>query len=86
MVPQFPLTTTCGQGRIDVHHSQNQYVSGIYYFGNYLPLFLSVVHEVFDTGGDLHGLLIAESIDELLKNWSKVLFVDIYVIGVRPRR
>ncbi|WP_310601878.1 hypothetical protein [Anaerosporobacter sp.] len=35
-------------------------------------------HEVFDTGINLNGLIIAESIDYLLENWSKVLFVDIY--------
>ena len=35
-------------------------------------------HEVFDTGVNLHGLIIAESIDSLLENWSKVLFIDIY--------
>ena len=35
-------------------------------------------HEVFDTGINLHGLVIAESIDSLLENWSKVLFIDIY--------
>lgn len=35
-------------------------------------------HEVFDTGINLHGLIIADSIDFLLEQWSKVLFVDIY--------
>jgi hypothetical protein len=35
-------------------------------------------HEVFDCGINLHGLVIAESIDVLLENWSKVLFMDIY--------
>lgn len=35
-------------------------------------------HEVFDIGVNLHGLVIAESIDTLLENWSKVLFIDIY--------
>ncbi len=61
--------------------------SGLHGFIYFVPYErLAAEHEVFDTGGDLHGLLIAESIDELLKNWSKVLFVDIYVIGVRPRR
>ncbi len=35
-------------------------------------------HEVFDTGINLHGLVIAKSMDYLLENWSKVLFVDIY--------
>lgn len=35
-------------------------------------------HEVFDTGINLHGLIIAESIDVLLENWSEVLFIDIY--------
>lgn len=35
-------------------------------------------HEVFDTGINLHGLVIAESIDSLMENWSKVLFIDIY--------
>ena len=33
---------------------------------------------MFDTGINLHGLVIAESIDSLLENWSKVLFIDIY--------
>lgn len=35
-------------------------------------------HDVFDSGINLHGLLIAESIDVLLSEWSKLLFVDIY--------
>jgi len=35
-------------------------------------------HEVFDTGINLHGLVIAESIDALFDNWSKVMFIDIY--------
>lgn len=35
-------------------------------------------HDVFDTGINLHGLVIAESIDSLLKKWSKILFIDIY--------
>ncbi len=35
-------------------------------------------HEVFDSGINLHGLVIADSIDSLLENWSKVLFIDIY--------
>lgn len=35
-------------------------------------------HDVFDCGINLHGLVIAESIDDLLANWSKVLFIDIY--------
>ena len=35
-------------------------------------------HEVFDTGVNLHGLVIADSIDSLMENWSKILFVDIY--------
>ncbi|MEH2959142.1 hypothetical protein [Candidatus Merdisoma sp. JLR.KK006] len=35
-------------------------------------------HDVFDIGINLNGLVIAKSIDFLLENWSKVLFVDIY--------
>ncbi|GFI11891.1 hypothetical protein IMSAGC007_04369 [Lachnospiraceae bacterium] len=35
-------------------------------------------HDVFDVGINLNGLVIAKSIDFLLENWSKVLFVDIY--------
>lgn len=35
-------------------------------------------HDVFDVGINLHGLVIADSIDSLFKNWSNVLFVDIY--------
>lgn len=35
-------------------------------------------HEVFDTGVNLNGLVIADTIDSLLEKWSKILFVDIY--------
>lgn len=35
-------------------------------------------HEVFDSGINLHGLVIAESIEDLIIKWSKVLFIDIY--------
>ncbi len=35
-------------------------------------------HDVFDSGINLHGLVIADSIDLLLINWSKLLFIDIY--------
>lgn len=35
-------------------------------------------HDVFDGGVNLHGLVIAESIDGLLYSWGKVLFMDIY--------
>lgn len=35
-------------------------------------------HEVFDTGENLHGLVIAQNIDNLIKEWGKVLFIDIY--------
>lgn len=35
-------------------------------------------HEVFDTGVNLNGLVIADNIDILLEKWSKILFVDIY--------
>lgn len=35
-------------------------------------------HDVFDSGINLHGLVIAETIDFLFEEWSKVLFVDIY--------
>ncbi len=35
-------------------------------------------HDVFDIGINLHGLVIADSIDSLFKNWSNILFVDIY--------
>ena len=36
------------------------------------------IDDVFDIGTNLNGLVIAKSIDFLLENWSKVLFVDIY--------
>lgn len=35
-------------------------------------------HEVFDTGINLHGLIIADTMDFLLESWSKALFIDIY--------
>ncbi len=35
-------------------------------------------HDVFDCGINLHGMIIADSIDVLFDNWSKVLFIDIY--------
>lgn len=35
-------------------------------------------HEVFDTGINLHGLVIAKDIEDLMEKWSKVLFIDIY--------
>lgn len=35
-------------------------------------------HEVFDSGVNLHGLVIATNIEELIIKWSKVLFIDIY--------
>ncbi|MDT8719723.1 hypothetical protein IAI10_24120 [Clostridium sp. 19966] len=35
-------------------------------------------HDVFDTGINLHGLVIAKSIEDLIIKWSKVLFIDIY--------
>lgn len=35
-------------------------------------------HDIFDCGINLHGLIIANSIDCLFNNWSKILFVDIY--------
>lgn len=35
-------------------------------------------HEVFDTGINLNGLVIADSLDSLFEKWSKVLFIDIY--------
>lgn len=35
-------------------------------------------HEVFDTGVNLNGFVIADTIDSLLEKWSKILFVDIY--------
>lgn len=35
-------------------------------------------HEVFDIGVNLNGLIIAESIVDLLNIWSRVLFMDIY--------
>jgi hypothetical protein len=35
-------------------------------------------HEVFDSGINLHGLVIAKNIEDLIVKWSKVLFVDIY--------
>lgn len=35
-------------------------------------------HDVFDYGINLHGLVIADSIDLLLTDWSKILFIDIY--------
>lgn len=35
-------------------------------------------HEVYDTGANLHGLLIANNIDELYAKWFKCLCVDVY--------
>ena len=35
-------------------------------------------HDVFDSGINLHGLVIAKSIEDLIIKWSKVLFIDIY--------
>lgn len=35
-------------------------------------------HEVYDLGVNLHGLVIALSINDLFEKWSKCLFVDIY--------
>lgn len=35
-------------------------------------------HEVFDTGVNLNGLVIADSIVDLFNIWSSVLFIDIY--------
>lgn len=35
-------------------------------------------HEVFDSGINLHGLVIAKNIEDLILRWSKVLFIDIY--------
>lgn len=35
-------------------------------------------HEVLDGGINLHGLIIADSIDSLFEKWSEILFVDIY--------
>lgn len=35
-------------------------------------------HEVFDSGINLHELVIAKSIEDLIIKWSKVLFIDIY--------
>jgi hypothetical protein len=35
-------------------------------------------HEVFDDGINLHGLVIANSLEQLIEKWSKILFIDIY--------
>lgn len=35
-------------------------------------------HEVYDTGIDLHGLMIASDINELFDRWSKCKFFDLY--------
>lgn len=35
-------------------------------------------HEVFDTGINLHGLKIANNINELFEKWSKCKFYDLY--------
>ncbi|MCF0125394.1 MAG: hypothetical protein HUJ68_06515 [Clostridia bacterium] len=35
-------------------------------------------HDVFDTGINLHGLVIAQNIDKLFETWSQIWFVDIY--------
>ncbi|MBO5087695.1 MAG: SMI1/KNR4 family protein [Lachnospiraceae bacterium] len=35
-------------------------------------------HEVYDTGIDLHGLVIANDINELFDKWSKCKFFDLY--------
>ena len=35
-------------------------------------------HEIYDTGENLHGLIIADSISELYDKWVKCLCVDVY--------
>lgn len=35
-------------------------------------------HEVFDTGKNLHGLIIALSINDLFEKWEKIHFADVY--------
>lgn len=35
-------------------------------------------HEVFNNGINLHGLVISNSLEQLIEKWSKVLFIDIY--------
>lgn len=35
-------------------------------------------HEVFETGINLHGLVLARNINDLIEKWSEILFVDIY--------
>lgn len=35
-------------------------------------------HDVMDGGPNLHGILLAQNIDDLIIKWSKVGFVDIY--------
>lgn len=35
-------------------------------------------HEVYDIGKDLHGIVIANSINDLFEKWSKCHFVDVY--------
>lgn len=35
-------------------------------------------HDVFDSGPNLHGLVIARNINELIEKWGEVLFIDIY--------
>lgn len=35
-------------------------------------------HEVYDTGINLHGLIIALSVNDLFEKWSKCYFADIY--------
>lgn len=41
-------------------------------------------HDVFDCGVNLHGLVIANSLNDLFDIWSKILFVDIndWYLGV----
>ncbi|MBO4863451.1 MAG: hypothetical protein J5517_03745 [Eubacterium sp.] len=35
-------------------------------------------HEVYDSGKNLHGLIIARTIDDLYYKWSKIHFADVY--------
>lgn len=65
----------------DIHHWYPLFLfpSGDKFcFDNRTGQILFFEHDVFDSGINLHGLVIADSIDVLLANWSNILFIDIY--------
>lgn len=65
----------------DIHHWYPLFLfpnGDKFCFDNRTGQILFFEHDVFDSGINLHGLVIADSIDSLLVNWSKILFIDIY--------